>query len=306
MKTNFLLVALAVLIPGCTSYESAYNAHQAREYLTEDIEDQIVFNLIRARNGLPFAHYDVSNVQSIVGQKVTPSIGGSRSGVSNGYQPKVTVAGAVRSITRGLTGGLGGERNNSVTVTIAPIFDKPQVYANYVAFLNSREKPDEPGDSSCEQVETRALSAGFLAITAPEPAPTPTPTPNRTGLDVVAQTETTKTDSQGRLVERTVETKANKAKPDSSFPPVRFGAVYSLRECRDKPKNGFVPGTVRRWGDAWYYVPLKYTPEFSRLCLSLVARGDGGPTATTDEATSKKLDLFNSQLQQQNTILQTR
>jgi hypothetical protein len=302
MKTALLLFASAILTSGCTSLESAHNTHQAREYLTEDIEDQVVFNLIRARNGLPFAHYDVSNVQSIVGLKVSPAIGGSHNGVWNRYQPGVAVTSAMRAITRGITGGIGAERNNTVTITIAPVFDKPDIYANYVRFLNLRWKPGvDSKDASSEPIN-------FLESS--DNSPRDTTAEADSDLKVTERKETSKTttkDEQGRIVETIVENKSEKPKPASKpFPRIRPGVIYSAAESATKPRNGsYVQGTVRKWGDFWYYVPIQYKPEFSDLCLSLVARGEGGANGVKDE-TAKKLDLFNSQLQQQNTIQQTR
>ena len=120
---KIVLLALVGAMGACTSYESARTTHNVREYLTEDIEEQIVFNLIRAANGLPFAHYDVVSAQSLVTSKGTASAGGTRTGVSNGYQPTAVVTTAVRTITRTLTGSIGGERSNGVTVNVKPIFD---------------------------------------------------------------------------------------------------------------------------------------------------------------------------------------
>jgi len=308
MKNALCLFTSALLASGCTSLESAHNTHQAREYLTEDIEDQVVFNLIRARNGLPFAHYDVSNVQSIVGQKVSPAIGGSHNGVWNRYQPRVAVTSAMRAITRGITGGIGAERNNTVTITIAPVFDKPNIYANYVRFLNLRWKPGvDAKDASSESINFLESSDDLATDPAAKAA---SDAGSDSDLKVTERKETSKTttkDEQGRVVETTVENKSEKPKAASKpFPRIRSGVIYSVAESATKPRNGsYVLGTVRKWGDFWYYVPIQYKPEFSDLCLSLVARGEGGANGVEDE-TAKKLDLFNSQLQQQNTIQQTR
>ena len=310
MKPALLLSTIAgLLLSGCTSYESAYNAHQAREYLTEDIEDQVVFNLIRARNGLPFAHYDVSNVQSIVGQKVSPAIGGTHNGVWNRYQPSVSVTNAMRSITRGLTGGVGAERNNTVTITIAPIFDKPKIYASYVRFLRLPSKSmGDTKDVFYDRVDLLD-STDDSAAEATSKAKTDFEGKAASDLEIVQRTETTKTitkDEQGRVVESTVKNKSEKPKPGSKpFPHIPTGEIYSLVESPTKPDQRiYIRGTLRKWGESWYYVPVQYRPEFSDLCLSLVARGEGGATGVEEE-NAKKFDLLNSRIQQQTTIQQT-
>src|ERR1700730_15531309 len=144
MKMFPLLLIAFGAVSSCTSYESARNTHLAREYLTEDLEEQIVFNLIRARKGQPFAHYDVGNTQSVVTVNATPSVGITRTGVSS----------AARSITRVFTSGSSSTRSNGVTINVTPVFNDPKLYAAYVTFLNLECKPgkfDKPG--KCDNSE---------------------------------------------------------------------------------------------------------------------------------------------------------
>lgn len=278
-------------MPGCTSYESAQNTHVAREYLTEDIEDQIVFNLIRAMNGLPFAHYDVSTVQSIVSAKVTPQVGGSRSEVSSGFQPGVVVTSALRAVTRTITPSISGERNNSVTVNVGPVFDEPKIYASYVSFLNLPEKI--PGDS------------------ARSPAP-PTPTPPLMEPVSEKRTETQERDKDDKPVgNKTVEVETNSEKPtpEKPAPKINFENIHSVVGDPAKPgEDAYVPHTLRHWGHLWYYIPSQYKAEFSDLCLSLVARGGGGATGAggtkKKAAGDKSVQRLNEQLMQQNTLIQ--
>lgn len=179
MKTNLLkvsAVATVWLIAGCTSYESAQNTHLAREYLTEDLEDQIMFNLIRAYNGLPFLHYDVTSVQSIVTAKVFPQIGGGRTSGHNTYPGSSTstvttprkalsttvttavgaVSAATETLSRPFSYNLNGERDNALTVNIAPNFDEP-VIEKYVGYLNlpNRLKDDKVSGDEAEDLGNR-------------------------------------------------------------------------------------------------------------------------------------------------------
>jgi hypothetical protein len=300
MKISFIIAAAALGISGCASYFSARDAHLAREYLTEDIEDQILFNLIRAANGLPFAHYDVSTVQSIVTDKLVPSAGGSRNAVSSGFEPGAVVTSALHMVTRTLNAGVGAERDNAVTVNVGPIFNDPKIYQSYVAFLNLRKK--SPG-------ELRA-----------QPSPAPLAAMNT----IVSEkdTDTTNKDKDGKVTGTIGAVEKNLA-PEVGVQPINFQQVTlvpvnqgdgikidycqtnSLRATASRPlPTAYIPNTLRRWGNCWYYIPVEYRPEFSDLCISLTARTGkpaGGGTSTQED-TAKALQQLNSQLMQQNSL----
>jgi len=290
MKRILLIIVWGAAVSGCTSYESAQNSHQAREYLTEDIEDQVVFNLIRASNGLPFAHYDVSTVQSVVSAKVAPSLGGSRSGVTNGFQPAAVVTSAIRTITRTITPGLNAERNNAVTVNIQPVFDEPRVYASYVKFLNL---PSKPKPERLDEPVTRLVS--------------PEPTPSMVDVSE-KKTNISKLDKDQKPTESTVQVETSKEMrtPGSPTPQIDFArTIHSIVGKKEKPaKELYIPRTLRKWNDLWYYVPAQYKPEFSDLCFSLVARGDSAAPggAKKKDNTTKELQQFRDQLIQQNSL----
>ena len=226
---------IGVLFTGCASYESARTTHYAREYLTEDIEQQIVFNLIRAANGLPFAHYDVTKAQSIVTMKGSGEAGGSRTRASNRYQPGTVVTDAIGVITNLFSGKIGAERSNAVTVDVSPVFDEPDIYKSYVGFLNL---------------------------------------PRKTSVS-----------------------------PRLSISPskeIEFGSISSLRRSDARPpRAAYIAHTLRRWDGDWYYVPSEYLPEFSDLCISLIARKPEEGSAAGTRKTTKALEDISSELMQQ-------
>lgn len=306
---KILLLALVGAMTACTSYESARTTHNVREYLTEDIEEQIVFNLIRAANGLPFAHYDVVSAQSIVTAKGSVSAGGIRTGVSNGYRPMALVTSAVRTITRNLTGSIGGERSNGVTVNVKPIFDDPKLYAKYIKFLNlapktwSKEASTQFNEfDTNEQVDTAAV-AGKKAEGAP---------PLGVVAKVTKQTIETGKDEQpiAKKSETTTESRPIPTPTPTAmrFPTVHFGHFHSLQVSDHKPpKAAYIPHTLRSWDGRWYYIPLDYQQEFSNFCLSLIARaGDTGVTgeARSEERKTRAFEDLSSEIMKQNTLIQ--
>jgi hypothetical protein len=126
----------ALVLTGCTVYEATEQTHFARQYMTNDLETQIMFNLIRAMHGLPFEHYDVQQLESVVTASLTPSGGVGRTTVTNGFNPLVVVSSAIQTITRSYTFNISANRQSVVTAVINPVNDNPEVYAAYARFLN--------------------------------------------------------------------------------------------------------------------------------------------------------------------------
>jgi hypothetical protein len=303
------MLTAAIFTSGCTSYFSARDAHLAREYLTEDIEDEVIFNLIQGVNSLPFAHYDVSTIQSVVTDKLTPNVGASRAGVSSSFLPGTMITSAAHMVTRTLGLGVTAERDNAVTVNVGPIFNDPKIYEAYVNFLNLRCK-------AAGQILPRAKPYGAKP-TKPEEAPVSTKV-----------TTTKRKSSDGKVIDNW--TKETNNTIQASEQPVRldYRAVgflniplndgttiqvphtYSVQVATTEPgSNLYIPHTLKKWDNYWYYVPVEYRPEFSDLCLALIARkpktpagGASAAAATAQEETAKALQQLNSQLMQQNSI----
>jgi len=146
------------LLAGCTSYEGSKELLMGGEGLTHNFEGEVMENLIRASKGMAFIHYDVSNFQSLITQKVIPNIGTSKSVVYNSFPKGVStqtttttgkspttqvtdtigasVSALSQSLTKGTTLGLSGERDNAGTLNMVPIYDEKAVYQAYVTFLN--------------------------------------------------------------------------------------------------------------------------------------------------------------------------
>src|SRR4051812_46217814 len=75
---SILAVVFSSLVCSCVSHQVVNETRQTRDLVQQDIEDQIVLNLIRGKNGLPFVHYDIVNIQSVAGSKIVPAVGGGR------------------------------------------------------------------------------------------------------------------------------------------------------------------------------------------------------------------------------------
>jgi len=202
----------------------------------------------------------------------------------------------VHMVTRTFGAGVGAERDNAVTVNVGPIFNDPKIYERYITFLNLGAKSQD--DYS-------------RPIATPKPsAPTRPPQPKS-----VMTNEWT--DSHNNLTSKEVVTIAEfqSPPPPESSTSIKFagpsppGFVTALMSSPTKPGTGYLPHTVRKWGDAWYYVPLQFKGEFSDLCLSLVAREpkmSAGTSGGAQDETVKALNQLNNQLMQQNSLPQSR
>jgi hypothetical protein len=125
-----------ISLSGCTVYEATKQTHFAREYMTEDFEGQIMFNLIRAVNGLPFEHYDVQQLQSVATSSLTPSGAVGRTTTTNSFLPLAAVSSAIQTIVRPYSLSMTANRQSVITAVINPVTDNPDVYAAYAEFLN--------------------------------------------------------------------------------------------------------------------------------------------------------------------------
>jgi len=311
-QITYHLFIVVVLVSGCTSYESASDTHLAREYLTEDLEQQIMFNLIHAKNGLPFAHYDISNVQSAVTAGLTPQVGGGRTVTNNTYPGRststvqsaassmvTTTLGAVSDLTQAVAKpfsyNVSGSRNNAVTITISPVFDEPGIYAAYRNFIDL-DGPEDftpsnngPGGST-SSVTTITISGTQSRIEA-KPSSTPAGTMVPAGNTKVTETVTT------------INSAASKGINHFDFGTTLENPTSLMRWPTKPDKRYYVDRTLTYWNHYWYYIPTEFKQQFSELCFAVVARnanGTGNSTAAGKKASAPTKLLQRQLLQQTN------
>lgn len=264
--------SLVTLLCSCVGFEGIKQAQDTRQFMTEDLESQIMFNLIRAKNGMPFAQYDIQQLQSVVSSKASPqgALGrttttGSFPGTSevdlngNGVITLVkniagTASGAVQTIVRPYTASFGYERDNTLTVTINPVTDDPNVYAAYVAFLNYDNACPVPKKHSAESDE----GDDYDSLTD-------FPTKKFPIKEVIS---TTQGDQQKTTIDQTPKD------PKPALQIYGFGEnVKTIVSSKKKPVPGtYVRDAIRFWGGDWYYIPSQYTRQFADLWLSLAAK----------------------------------
>jgi hypothetical protein len=143
-----VLAALAILIPslafsgGCRSQQLGYDQNQFRQVLLQMYEDQLMDNLIRARNRMPLLQLDYTNITGTVTHAGTASVGGGPTGTRTTTFVKPTAATAggslVRLASQAFNYNVNASQINQLTVTANPIVDNS---ALYMAYLNFVERP---------------------------------------------------------------------------------------------------------------------------------------------------------------------
>jgi hypothetical protein len=264
-------------------------------------------NLIRGKNGLPFSHYDVVNLQSNVLTKVNPSATAGRTGVTNS-RPRITeiqrttggtmasnvvtdtigAAGAVaESVMRPFSATLSGENDNTITISVSPVHDEPAVYEAYVRFLNfgntgrfvssqQREGLSKDKGKLSLQTETTTMTTQSIVTGQQLRDKNGKPVYDENGKPVY---------EPNSLHEVPITTTQTVAAPteDKVDLSIRgfWGDVKSVATATTKPAKDFVPGTVRYWRGYYYWIPTTYVEQFSQLCFALVSRK---PSAATGAA----------------------
>jgi hypothetical protein len=294
----FLFVGCAVL----DTHQAKLDQKQLRDVLMDYTEDQILDNLIRARNGLPIVHYDLSHITAAVTSKLIPTVGVGRmvTDVQTRTPTTTTVTGTVtNTITKtvSVVGGLvdtvakpfnfnvGAERDNAIGVEATPVLDKPEIYAAYINFLNIDITHEQPEKATANVTKKTTVTAEPTTVTTTTTAPSPSPSIT----------------TEIKHSEKATTTTTEEAPKPARIGNLNFEreGTRSLARSPTRPAATEVLVGPKRWRDGLYYwVPKRYAPQFLELCLATVARG--GAAAKSGE--QKALEESNA-LQRQRNLL---
>jgi hypothetical protein len=141
---RFVAIAVIVVpclagIGGCRSQQLGYDQNQFRQVLLEMYEDQLMDNLIRAKNRMPLLHLDYTNITGTVTHSGSASVGGGPIGTrtTTFVKPTMSTAGGslVRLATQTFNYGVTASQISQLTVTANPIVDNSGVYLAYLNFV---------------------------------------------------------------------------------------------------------------------------------------------------------------------------
>ena len=124
-----ILPTAVFLITACSTTHVHWDAVKMREHVIDYYTDEIMDNLIRGSQGLPFVHVDISSLNAAVTSKFPVTVAGGQT-INNTSSRQSAVAGITTTLTRlavrPFTFGATPERDDLVTVNSAPVLDKPQ------------------------------------------------------------------------------------------------------------------------------------------------------------------------------------
>jgi hypothetical protein len=140
MRRLTLLIVLAVAatpLTGCLAVRETQNDQdKMRTALNNLYENQIMDNLIRAANGLPFVQIDYTNATSTVSVTESGNVGGTQDLTTSRQRNLPSMA---RMITRIFTNhwsyGVSGMNSNQIALTANPVINNNEVYDAYLQFL---------------------------------------------------------------------------------------------------------------------------------------------------------------------------
>jgi hypothetical protein len=117
LTTNGSLASAVLLLTSCASQTAHWDAVQMRRHVIDYYNDEIMENLIRAKNGLPFVHVDIVSLSAISTAQIAATVGGGQTlnnsgtnAVTRATGQTVTTAaptGLTTAVTRALAGAAG-------------------------------------------------------------------------------------------------------------------------------------------------------------------------------------------------------
>jgi hypothetical protein len=157
MRPRFALCLCSLLVLGCAVAEAHKDQDKLRTALLDLYTDQLMDNLIRAKQRMPIIQVDYTNAQAMVTLTSTGSISDSQAVTNSTVQalPAKTLS-FTRTILTTLSGTLGMTNANQITLAAVPLTTNDAVYDAYLEFLNLGD------DSLCETPEPPPPGAAHI------------------------------------------------------------------------------------------------------------------------------------------------
>src|SRR5439155_22919903 len=157
-----------ILLASCTSPQVRWDATKMRKDVMVYYNDQIMDNLIRAKNRLPFVHVDITLLTSQGGSQISGTIGAGEIR-TNTNTSKSMAAGALGTIAnavmRPFAYSVTPQQTETLTISTAPALGSQAVAA--------------PEETQSPKVQiTKWTESTEKTRTYPTPSATPSPTPS--------------------------------------------------------------------------------------------------------------------------------
>ncbi len=143
MDRRFILIVFMPLLfgaAGCRSAQLQYDQDQFRHRLMQMYTDQIMDNLIRCHEGMPFVQLDYSKITGTITQQENGNVGGNQGATNIRGDLFTAFKGATHQFLNAFTWGAGASQINQLTVTADPVIDDPTIYQAYLNFLGKKDR----------------------------------------------------------------------------------------------------------------------------------------------------------------------
>jgi hypothetical protein len=243
-----------VLLAGCMATQNRWQATQMREQVMNYYNDQIMENLIRADEKLPFVHVDITGLTTIDTSQLTGTIGAGETQTHTDSGPIGALNMFSKMVTRPFAYSVSPQRGNSLQISAAPVLGQL------------------PGNAETTSKTTiKTVTTEPAPIAGPTPA-SPTPLP--------ATVKTTTREDETLTPQSTTIYKLY----DEFLHKLKCKDAFCHTDSLIQPKEKYVPGTLKRWGTKYYYIkdtpcslkdPHPRCPRqmYYDFCISLFTKG---------------------------------
>jgi hypothetical protein len=265
----FIGLAASISLCGCMATQNRWQATHMRQQVMDYYNDQIMENLIRTQENLPFVHVDVTSLTTTDAAALSGSVGNGEttSFMRTSPSSNAPALGALNTLARGVmrpfSYSITPSRNTSLQILASPVLGQ----------LPSQGTTTTTTKEETEITTGPAKPSEGKPPAGKPPAGTPTPTPPTEPPQTTVKRTTSK------------EVTVNQAKPKTIY------GLYNSFICKHSdalqhwpapPKSGYVPGTIKRWGTPWkpeYYFIVdtcENRKAYRDLCQDLFTKGPAG------------------------------
>jgi hypothetical protein len=240
-----------LLLTGCMATQNRWQATQMRQQVMDYYNDQIMENLIRTKEKLPFVHVDVTSLTTTDVASLTGTIGSGETPSFSRTSPSSAMVGALHTITRGVTRpfsySVSPNRNTSLQIVSSPVLGQLPADKQTTSKTTTKTETTEPAETVKDKKSVKT-----------------------TTTEEETQNSKPKTvyDLYEEFVESYDQDSADVADKDKGF---------CHTEGLQPPPEKYIPGTKKRWGTRYYYIKDTIDHHFREayydFCRELFTKG---------------------------------
>jgi hypothetical protein len=245
-----------VCLAGCTTTQVRWDAIGMRQQVMKYYNDEIVENLIRAREKLPFVHLDITGLTTIATSQLSGTIGAGETEAST--KTSRSMIGALSTLSRAVTYpfaySVSPQRGNSLQISAAPVLGP--LAADGATSSKKTIKTEETAPTQVNGKQTTTKT-----ITTDEEALKPQTTTIYSLYDC--------------------------------FLKKHPKALVGPRSLIPHPSEAeFVEGTLKIWHGRYYYVDKNYQTAYFVFCTELFTKTQTSSVAKQLQATETAVEGF--------------